>query len=88
LEEASGSDHISCTTTTIQSLTTLWRTLLHLELFHFLLYPIIPWRGFDSRPGLGSFLFATASRPGLGRTQPPIKRVPGAISPRVKRPGR
>jgi hypothetical protein len=33
------------------------------------------------------FLFATASRPALEPTQPPIEWVPGALSPRVKRPG-
>jgi len=32
---------------------------------------------------MGLFLFATASRPALGPTQPPIQWVPG-----VKRPGR
>jgi hypothetical protein len=33
-------------------------------------------------------LFATASRPTLGPTQPPIKWVPRALSPGVKGPGR
>jgi len=42
------------------------------------------WAG---RQGLGYFLFATASGPFLGPTQPPIQRVPGALSPGVKRPG-
>jgi hypothetical protein len=44
--------------------------------------------GFDSRQGLGIFLFTTASRPALGLTQPPIKWVPGTLSLAVKRPGR
>jgi hypothetical protein len=44
--------------------------------------------GFDSRQGLGIFLFATASRPALGATQPPTKWVPGVLSTGVKRPGR
>jgi hypothetical protein len=44
-------------------------------------------RGFESRQGLGIFLFTTASRPALGTTQPPIQWVPGALSLRVKRPG-
>jgi hypothetical protein len=44
--------------------------------------------GFDSWRGLGNFLFATASRPALGPTQPPIQWVPGILSLRVKRPGR
>jgi hypothetical protein len=44
--------------------------------------------GFDSRRGLGIFLFNTASRTGLGPTQPPIEWVPGALSLGVKRPGR
>jgi hypothetical protein len=44
--------------------------------------------GFDSRRGLGIFLFTTASRPALGSTQPPIQWVRGAFSLGVKRPGR
>jgi hypothetical protein len=44
--------------------------------------------GFDSRRGLGIFLFTTAFRTTLGPTQPPIQWVPGALSLRVKRPGR
>jgi hypothetical protein len=45
--------------------------------------------GFDSRQGLGIFLFTTAaSRPALGPTQPPFQRVPGVHSLGVKRPGR
>jgi hypothetical protein len=43
---------------------------------------------FDSRRGLGIFLFTTASRPALGPTQPPIQWVPGALSLGVKRSGR
>jgi hypothetical protein len=35
--------------------------------------------GFDSRRGLGIFIFTTASRTSLGPTQPPIQRVPGAL---------
>jgi len=34
------------------------------------------------------FLFATASRPALGPTQPPIQWVLGALSLGVKRPER
>jgi hypothetical protein len=44
--------------------------------------------GFDSRRGLGIFLFTTASRTALGPTQPPIQWEPGALSLGVKRPGR
>jgi len=40
-------------------------------------------RRFESRQGLGIFLFATASRP--EPTQPPIQWVPGALSLGVKR---
>jgi hypothetical protein len=43
--------------------------------------------GFDSRRGLGIFLFITASRTALGPTQLPIQRVPGALSLGVKRLG-
>jgi hypothetical protein len=44
--------------------------------------------GFDSRRGLGVFLFTTASRMALRPTQPPIQWVPGALSLGIKRPGR
>jgi hypothetical protein len=44
--------------------------------------------GFDSRRGLGIFLFTTASRTALEPTQPPIQCVPGALSLELKRPGR
>jgi hypothetical protein len=44
--------------------------------------------GFDSRRGLGIFLFTTAYRTALGPTQPPIQWVPAAFSLGVKRPGR
>jgi hypothetical protein len=45
-------------------------------------------RGFDSRRGLGGFLFSIASRPALGLTEPPIQWIQGYPSPAVKRPGR
>jgi hypothetical protein len=44
--------------------------------------------GFDSRRGLGKFLFTTASRTALGPTQPPIRWVPVAFSLGIKLPGR
>jgi hypothetical protein len=48
-------------------------------------YGLDDW-GFDSRQGLGIFLFTTASQPTLGPTQPPIQWVPGTLSLGVKRP--
>jgi hypothetical protein len=44
--------------------------------------------GFDSRRGVGIFLFTTVSRMALGATQPSIQWVPGALSFGVKWPGR
>jgi hypothetical protein len=44
--------------------------------------------GFDSRRGLGIFLFTITSRKALGPTQPPILWVPAALSVMIKRPGR
>jgi hypothetical protein len=44
--------------------------------------------GFDSRRGLGIFLFINASRKDLGPIQPPIQCVPGALSLGVKWLGR
>jgi hypothetical protein len=41
--------------------------------------------GFDSRVGLGIFLFTTASRTKLEPTQPPIHWIPGVLSLGVKR---
>jgi hypothetical protein len=43
---------------------------------------------FDSRWGLGIFLFTTASRTAMGPTQPPIQCVTGNPSLGVKRPVR
>jgi hypothetical protein len=49
--------------------------------------------GLDDRGSIPSkdrktFLYSTASRLVLGRTQPPTRWVPRALSPEVKRPGR
>jgi hypothetical protein len=44
--------------------------------------------GFDSRRGLGIFLFTAASRTALWPTQPPTQWVPGALFQGVKRQGR
>jgi hypothetical protein len=47
------------------------------------------WRpGFDCRQSLRTFLFATASKPGPGSTQPPIQWLSRVLSPGGKRPGR
>jgi hypothetical protein len=43
---------------------------------------------FNSQQGLGIFLFTTASRIAWGPTQPPIQRVPGALSQGVRWLGR
>jgi hypothetical protein len=43
---------------------------------------------FDSRRGLRIFHFTTVSMTALGPTQRPIQWLPGALSLRVKRPGR
>jgi hypothetical protein len=48
---------------------------------------MIIWLDFDSGRGLGIFLFDTASIPALEPTQPPIQRLPAALSLVVKRPG-
>jgi hypothetical protein len=50
--------------------------------------PRAVWSGFESRQGLGIFLFTTAFRLALGPTQPPTQWVPGALSLGVKWPGR
>jgi hypothetical protein len=44
--------------------------------------------GFESRREVGIFLFTTVSRQELRLTQSPIRWVLGALSLRVKRPGR
>jgi hypothetical protein len=44
--------------------------------------------GFDSRRGLGIFLYTTASRTVLVPAQPPMEWVLGALSLGLKRPGR
>jgi hypothetical protein len=48
------------------------------------------WMIGGSSPGRGQgiFLFTTESRPALGPTQPSIQWVLGALSLKVKRPGR
>jgi hypothetical protein len=53
-----------------------------------IIIPTIGVRGFDSRRGLGIFLFTTASGTALGFTQPPIQKATEALSLVVKRPRR
>jgi len=57
---------------------------------------LVQWLGYglndqgsrvDSQWGLGIFLFTTMSRTAVRPTQPPIPRVPGALSLEVKQPG-
>jgi hypothetical protein len=49
-------------------------------------YGLDDW-GFESLQELGIFLLTTASRTTQGPTKPTIKRVKGALSRRVRRPG-
>jgi hypothetical protein len=42
----------------------------------------------DDRIPVGSRIFSASSRPALRHTKPPIKLVPGTLSPGVKRPVR
>jgi hypothetical protein len=43
---------------------------------------------FSAGAGKGFFLFGTLSKAAMGPTQPPIQRVPEALSLRVERPRR
>jgi hypothetical protein len=53
------------------------------------MYVCVIATGWGLIPGRGKILlFSTASRPALGPTQPPIRWVPEAIYPGVKRPRR
>jgi len=77
----------ACEFVNMQMLSNVWNELDHV---------LKPWAegwkfgvlGFDSRLGLGIFLFTTASRTALGPTQPPIHWATRTLSLRVKRPGR
>jgi small neutral amino acid transporter SnatA (MarC family) len=60
--------------------------LIFAVVFYFYTFNFFGVLGFDSRPGLGIFLFTIASRTALGPTQPPIQWVPGVLSQGVKRP--
>jgi len=62
--------------------------LAHLITLHTRLYTKVSCgRCYESRQGLPIFLLTTASRPGPGPVQPPIQRVPRALSLGVKRQG-
>jgi hypothetical protein len=52
---------------------------------HFVCRPVLD---FDSRRGLGIFLFSTVYRPALGPTHPPIEWVTAALYVGLKRQGR
>jgi hypothetical protein len=67
-------------------MTITWGIFLQLYVLHF--FGLDEVQGFDSRRGLGIFLFNTASRTALGLTQPPIQWIPVALSLGVKRPRR
>jgi hypothetical protein len=45
-------------------------------------------RGDGVHVPVGSRIFSTSFRPALESTQPSTRWIPGAVSPRVKRPGR
>jgi hypothetical protein len=53
-------------------------------------WPSYGINGWSSIPGRSRdiYLYATASRPALGPTQPPIEGVPGPLSQGIKWPGR
>jgi hypothetical protein len=76
----------------IHSLVVIHYTQIYFEMSHDSLVGIATGYGLDSWgvgvpfPVVKNFLFSTSSRPALGPTQPPIQRVPGSLSPGVKRP--
>jgi hypothetical protein len=65
-----------------------WRAVIAQSVYRWATGWTIGVLGCDSRRGLGIFLFTTASRTALGRTQPPIQWIPGALSLGVWRQGR
>jgi len=77
----------------LRNITTVFSQILHnspfMTILLFLIYcymPMDPTTGVRFPSEAGIFLFATASRPALGPTHPPIRWVLGVLSPGLKRP--
>jgi hypothetical protein len=92
--ELTGQDSCALNTVVARSSSLFFVLCFYLPSFFppFILFPSLRSgrpRGRSSSPGrVKNFLFSTSSRPALRSTQPPLRRVPGALFPGVKRPGR
>jgi hypothetical protein len=78
-----------CIHYTVASFRTLWdgNFSLHIDKVFITTISMSSFDVLNYARGWEMFLFTTASRPALGPTQPPIKRVSGILSPGAKRPG-